>query len=109
MGDGKASPADRAEVTAPAGLTSPAVCPGRIRVIDLLKGGVKNMANGRGEFPAGVDLAFGQKGDKVEGGAASEPCASAEQGLFFFPANDVDQVVFETQHGVFPGRFFVLP
>ena len=66
------------------------------------------MANGRGEFPAGVDLAFGKQGDEIKGGAASEPGASTEQAFSLFHADDVDQVVLEAQNGVFPGRFLVL-
>ena len=56
------------EAASPAGRTSPPVGRSTIREIDLFQGGVKDVADGGGKFPAGVDFPLGQQGDEVEGG-----------------------------------------
>ena len=79
MGNGEATPADRAEFAIQAATAAGAVPFGQRASVDVDEGLGEEVADERGEFSAGVDFAVGQDGDEIEGRPAAEPGAAAGQ------------------------------
>ena len=99
-GDGHAAAARRAQRAVRAGAAAGAVSAGRLGVVDFAQVLFEQVADRRGEFPAGVRLAVGQDRDEVERRAASVAGAAVERRLAPAPPDDVEQVVLQAQDRV---------
>ena len=109
VGAGETSAADRAYAAILAGPAALAVSPCLVRIIDLSDVLAKDIADGRGEFTAGMNLTIGQKGHKIKRCAATVACAAPEEGHALVLVNDVDEVVLYAHDGIRARRIEIGP
>lgn len=71
MGDGQTAAAYPTDPATVAGGGTRPVAPGRLGLVDLRQALFTDIAQTGGELPAGMHLALGQQGEKIEGRPAA--------------------------------------
>ena len=90
----QAPAANRADPAEAAGLRSGSILAGPCGIIKSGKTPLEDIADQRGELPAGMDLPIGKKGQEVEGGPASICGATPKKLPALSVIDNIDEIVF---------------